>query len=653
MKSTDMTALASREIPSGRKPRIDAAMMPAIEEDVRRCAVDGGSPPSLLTPRGMGSLLSAGTGWKSHFRKALVLVTVLGVIAFVPFQNPARAEVRDDKALHALFAREWEYTMEQSPTWASHLGDRRWNDRWNDTSLPAIERRHEHDVAVLAELRRMDRRKLPPPDQLNCDLFEWQYVSGIEGFQFREHLIPLTQREGIQLADELADALRFETEKDYGDWIARLRSFPVYMDQTIALMREGIRARMVLPKITARRIPAQIEKQVVVRAEESPFFKPFRKFPAALSGAVRSRLVSEGADAVSTAVIPAFRRFQTFFTGEYLPACYDDVGAWQMPDGTNYYAFCARHFTTTTLTPLEIHRIGLSEVARIRAEMEAVKKQAGFGGTLPEFFNFLRTDTRFQCATAAELLSEYRAMAKRIDPTLVKLFRTLPRTPYGVEPIPDNAAPDTTAAYYRQPAADGSRAGSYFVNTYRPETRYRWEMTALSLHEAVPGHHLQIALAMEQGELPPFRRHSETTAFVEGWALYAEHLGDELGLYGDPYARFGKLTYEMWRAVRLVVDTGIHQLHWSRDRAISFFRDNAPKGENDIVNEIDRYISWPGQALAYKIGELKIKELRSRAERELGAGFDVREFHDVVLLSGALPLAILEKRVDGWISGKK
>jgi uncharacterized protein (DUF885 family) len=557
------------------------------------------------------------------------------------------------KALRDFFAAEWGYTMEQDPQWASRLGDRRWNDRWEDISLAAIAARHEHRRKALERLAKIDRRKLRPADQLDYDLFQKKYETEIEEYPFRWWLVPLNQREGIQLADELADALRFEIVKDYDDWLGRLRRFPSYMDQTIALMREGVRVRMVLPKITMHRVPGQIDKQIVARADDSPFFKPFTKFPDAMGEAERQRLVRSARDVIDACVVPAYRRFREFFTTEYLPACYEQVGAWQMPDGQRMYAFEARKFTTTKLTPQEIHDIGLAEVKRIRAEMDTIKARIGFKGTLPEFFQFLRTDPQFYFKTGDELIAAYRALCKRIDPLLVKVFRTLPRTPYGVEPIPDKVAPDTTAAYYRQPAADGSRAGSYFLNLYRPETRPKYEMIALSLHEAVPGHHLQIALAMEQGELPEFRRHGEYTAFVEGWGLYAESLGEEMGLYDDPYAKFGQLTYEMWRAVRLVVDTGMHALHWDRQRAIEFFKENAARQENDITNEIDRYISWPGQALAYKLGELKLKELRARAQRQLGDRFDLREFHDVVLLGGSIPLDLLEQRVDQWLLQKR
>lgn len=563
------------------------------------------------------------------------------------------ASADEAQKLHALFDAEWEHTMETSPTWASQLGDRRWNDRWPDLSLSAFDREQAHNRGVVEKLATIQRDALPAADRINYDMFRLNYEQAVEEFRFGRHLIPLDQRSGIQTEDELGDALRFETGKDYEDWIARLRGFGAYMDQTIALMREGMRRGLVQPKVTMQRLPAQIEKQLVAAPEQSPFFKPFTQFASGIASTDRSRLAEAARSAISESVLPAFQRFQKFFTAEYFPACLDGVGAWQWPDGEAMYGFLARRFTTTRLTPREIHETGLREVARIRGEMEKVKGQAGFNGTLPEFFQMLRTDPRFYCADEKQLFTEYAATAKRIDPLLVKLFRTLPRLPYGVEAIPAKTAPDTTAAYYRPPAADGSRAGTYFVNTYKPESRPRWEMMALSLHESVPGHHLQIALAQEQGELPRFRQHADYTGYVEGWALYAESLGDELGLYDDPYSKFGQLTYEMWRAVRLVVDTGIHAFHWDRDQAIAYFRENAPKSEQDVVNEVDRYISWPGQALAYKIGELKIKELRARATKELGGEFDVKEFHDVILLGGAMPLSLLEQRMDEWLRRKR
>jgi uncharacterized protein (DUF885 family) len=557
------------------------------------------------------------------------------------------------KALHDLFAREWQYDLERSPTRASQLGDRRWNDRWPDRSLPAIKRRYDHDVELLKELGRIDRSKLSAADQLNYDLFKKDYETGIEEYQYRWYLVPLNQRGGIQTQNELADSLRFETIKDYEDWIARLNAFPTYLDQTITLMREGAKARIVLPKVIMQRVPAQIEKQLVNKPEDSLFYKPFKRFPSTISSGDQQRLERAAAAAISVHIIPSYQRFKKFFVEEYLPATFEEVGAWQMPQGEAMYAFFTRKFTTTNVTPREVHEKGLSEVKRIRAAMHDVMNQVGFKGTLPEFFTLLRTDKRFYYQNPEELLAAYQAMSKRIDPHLVKVFKTLPRMPYGVEVIPAASAPDTTTAYYRQPAADGSRAGTYFVNLYKPESRPKWEMMALSLHEAVPGHHLQIALAQELGDIPNFRRFGGYTAFVEGWGLYAESLGEDMGLYDDPYAKFGQLTYEMWRAVRLVVDTGIHQMRWTRKQAIDYFMENAPKAELDIINEIDRYIAWPGQALAYKTGELKIKELRARAKSELGDKFDLREFHEVVLGSGAVPLDVLERNVVEWIARQR
>ncbi len=574
----------------------------------------------------------------------------------IPFStNITRAQRRAagassaTRALHALFDEEWEYEMREHPERASTLGDR----RFNDLSIAAINRRHEHTVATLARLKSISRAELSAQDQINYDLFKRNLEDDIGEDGFHLYLLPLNQRGGIQTENELGDQLRFTTLKDYEDWLARLRTFPTYMDQTLSLMREGMRERMMWPKVVMKRVPAQIESQIVSNPEESPFYKPFKKFPQDISADVRERLTRDAREAISSSVIPSFKKLLSFYKGEYLPASFDEVGVWQMPRGQELYAFLAREYTTTDMTPQQIHDLGLSEVKRIRGEMQAIMDELHFRGSLQDFFKFLRTDQRFYYKTPEELFAAYQAMAKRIDPNLIKVFKTLPRMPYGVEPIPAAIAPDTTTAYYRRPAADGSRAGTYFVNLYRPETRPKYEMMALTLHESVPGHHLQIALAMEQGEIPNFRRYGGYTAFVEGWGLYAESLGDDMGLYDDPYSKFGQLTYEMWRAVRLVVDTGMHYFHWDRQRAINFFLENAAKQELDVVNEIDRYITMPGQALAYKIGQLKFRELRERARRELGTDFDVREYHDVALGSGAVPLDVLERQVNEWISMKK
>jgi uncharacterized protein (DUF885 family) len=565
-------------------------------------------------------------------------------------QKPAANANEATQQLHALFAEEWENQLREAPTFASAMGDRRYNDRWADMSLAAIERRQQRARETLQKLRAIPRAQLSEADQLNYDLFEKSYQTGIDEQPFRMYLIPLTQRGGPQTVHELADSLRFTTVKDYEDWLARMRALPVYIDQVMELMREGIQARIVQPRIVMERVPAQIAVHLVEDPTQSPFYKRFQRFPDSIPAADQERLAAAAHETIQKQVVPAYRKFHEFFVNQYLPATFEQVGAWQLPRGRELYATLARRYTTTGLTPEQIHNLGLSEVARIRKQMEVIKAKVGFQGTLREFFEFLRTDPQFYYKSSDELLTAYRALAKRIDPEMVKLFRILPRAPYGVDPIPMEIAPDTTTAYYRAPAPDGSRAGTYFVNLYKPESRPKYEMMALSLHEAVPGHHTQIARAQELGEIPNFRRFGGYTAFSEGWGLYAESLGEDVGLYEDPYDKFGQLTYEMWRAVRLVVDTGMHHFQWDRKRAIDYFLDNAAKTELDVVNEIDRYIAWPGQALAYKIGELKFKELRARSKEKLGERFDLRDFHDFVLGSGAVPLDVLERKVDEWLA---
>jgi uncharacterized protein (DUF885 family) len=578
----------------------------------------------------------------------LLPATLAVVAATLAAQAPSN---ESDRRLHTLFDREWEWELAESPLTASSVGDKRWNDRWDDVTLEALERRQKHREAVLAEVEAYPRASLSPDDQINYDVFLHQYRMTVEGFKYRYHLIRTDTYGGVQNSEQLVDVLTFTSVKDYDDWLARLAAFPAYVDQNIALMREGIRTNVLLPKVIVSRVRTQLDGQATGDPAASGFYRPFTHFPDHVAEADRARLSAAGLERVRSAVLPAFAKLRNFIDREYLPACYNEIGWSQTSSGLDGYAYFARLYTTTDLTPQQIHDIGLKEVARIHAEMERVKAQAHFAGTLAEFFTFLRSDPRFFYKTGPELLDGYRALAKRIDPELVKVIGTPPRLPYGVRAIPAAVAPNVTTAYANTGSVDVQRPSYYMVNLYKPETRPRWEMLALTLHEAEPGHCLQGAVAQELGTMPAFRRYAGFTAYVEGWALYSESLGEDMGLYDDdPYSRFGRLTYEMWRAVRLVVDTGMHTMHWDRARAIKYFMENAAKTELDVTNEIDRYIGWPGQALAYKIGELKIQELRHRAEQKLGSRFSLPAFNDVVLSSGAVPLSVLEARVDGWIS---
>jgi len=554
--------------------------------------------------------------------------------------------------LHALFDTAWEQDLQDNPRGASYLGDKRFNARWADLTPQAFAQRDKQYRAWIAAADRIDARSLSAEDQLNRELFKRVYQDRLDQYRFKAHLRAVDQLNysaGILTANELTEVIPFETTRDYEDWLARLRSLDRYVDETIALMREGIREHNVQPRIITERVAKQLEAHLVEDPTRSLFYQPFKSFPPTVPAERQQKLADEAQQAIKTTVVPAYRRLQTFIAREYLPASRKTVGIWDSPHGGEYYANRVRWFTTTSLTPEEVHALGLAEVKRIRGEMDEIIRQVGFKGTFPEFLQYLRTDPKFRLTSPDALFKAYVVMAKRIDPLLTDFFGVLPRTPYGVRPIPEANAPDTTTAYYQPLSADGRRPGYFYVNLYRPEERPTYEIPVLTTHEAVPGHHIQQAIAKEQGELPKFRRDFEATAYVEGWALYAETLGDEMGLYADPYDKFGQLTYEMWRAVRLVVDTGMHYKHWTREQAIDFFRANAAKSELDIVNEIDRYIAWPGQATAYKVGELTIKRLRDRAQAQLGERFDKRQFHDEVLRGGAVPLDVLEQRIEDWV----
>jgi uncharacterized protein (DUF885 family) len=563
----------------------------------------------------------------------------------------ARGRVSDARRLSRLFGLRWRQQLADAPEFATYVGARGFDDRWSDLSPEAIAHRRRDLHQPLRVLRSINRGRLSPADRLNYDLFRRGLEQAVEGSAFPEEYLPVSQLSGAQ--QDLAQILALApaaSAADYEHMLARLRGVPRIVDQQIALMRRGLAEGITPPRVTLRDVPAQVQAQIVDDPAASPLLRKFAGFPAAIPADDRARLRQAAADAYVEAVRPAFERLRAFVADSYLPNARESIGMGALPHGQAWYAFRARSFTTTPLTPQQIHELGLQEVRRIRAQMDSLIAAVNFAGDFPGFVRFLRTDPRFFHPDSATLIRSTRELMKRIDPELIRVFGKLPRTPYGVEPIPAYAAKSQTTAYYEPGSFRAGRPGNYFVNWYDLKSRPIWEMEALSLHEAVPGHHLQLALADELEHVPEFRKYGNVTAFVEGWGLYAESLGPELGMYRDPYAKFGQLTYEMWRAVRLVIDTGIHALGWSREQAIDYFQANAAKTEHDIEVEVDRYIVNPGQALAYKIGELKIKELRAFASAELGDRFDVRAFHDQVLGNGPLPLDILDRETRAWVS---
>jgi len=552
--------------------------------------------------------------------------------------------------LDQLMDESWQFSLREDPLFASFVGDPRYNDRLPDVTPAAYRRRLEKRREFLQRLEKIPREQLGAEQKINYDVFHRKTTDRIAEYAFNAHLMPITNRWGFHTDfAELPKQVPLDDVLDYENYITRLQAFRTWVSQHIELMRAGIAKQIVQPAIVLRDVAESVEPQIVAEPEKSLLFEPFREFPESIPPDDRRRLTEAGKTAIAESVIPGYEDFLTFLKAEYVPAGRTQIAASAMPNGREYYRHRVRKYTTLDRTPEEIHQLGLSEVERITAEMQAVLAEVQFNGNLQQFFEHLRVEPRFYATSADALLKEVSFVLKKMDGKLPELFSVLPRMPYGIRPVPDYIAPRTTTAYYWPPSGDGRRAGFYYVNTYDLKSRPLYEVEALSLHEAVPGHHLQIALQQELDDLPPLRRFAGFTAFVEGWGLYAERLGLEVGFYEDPYSNFGRLSYEMWRACRLVVDTGMHYLGWTRQQAIDFMVQHTALTKLNVVNEVDRYIAWPAQALAYKVGELTIRRLRQEAEEQLGEEFDVREFHDVVLGRGAVPLDVLEQQVRAYI----
>ncbi len=557
--------------------------------------------------------------------------------------------------LDDLFKEIYERLLRLFPEFATRAGDHRYNHLLSDPS-PAGHAQYEEAIrGFLEKLQKIDSRQLPVRHRTNYDLCRLWFLTEVEGFPFNTHLLILDPLQGFQISiPNLVNDMPFENVEDCQRCLERISRFPTYLNQATEATRESLRRNVLQAKPAVEKVISQLDLQLGMAAVEHPLFKPFTKFPPSIPDRARDSIRSQALMLIEEQVIPALGRFRKHLNDEYLPRARNDAGIWSLPNGSELYAWLVRQSTTTKLSPEEIHQRGIAEVERILKELEAVKNSTKFTGTLQEFFSHLRTEPGFYFQKEEDLLSGYRDIAKRADAELPRFFGKLPRTPYGVLPVPDYAAATSTAAYYLPPPTDGSRPGYFYANTHDLPSRPRFEMEALTLHEAVPGHHLQMALQIELKGLPQFRtRWLSFTSFVEGWGLYAERLGKEMGFYTDPYSEFGRLTYEMWRACRLVVDTGIHHLRWTRDQSIDYLMENSSLSRLNVESEVDRYIVWPGQALAYKIGELKILELRRHAEKEIGPAFNLKDFHDRILEEGSLPLDLLARKVDVWIRSRK
>ena len=607
----------------------------------------------LLLLLSVGSVAVAGESYEAKRQSILERVETLKGDAQGEVDSSMQVMSASER-LQSFFDLYFEYAMNEFPTFATFIGIPGDHDRWGDNSLEAIAMREQDELLALEVFESIPRAELEGVDRLNYDLLMEQLVDSVKAHKFKGEYLAINQMGGVQ--QNIARVLTMmpaRSVSDYENILGRLEGTTKQIKDSMTRLEKGLEQGVTPPRVTLRDVPQQIQNQIVEDPMTSPMLRAFSSFPENIPAEEQERLTKAAVDVYTQQIVPAYQELHDYFESTYIPGARESIGMSDLPDGQEWYAYNASQSTTTDLTPQQIHDIGLSEVARIRGEMMAVIEEVGFEGSLADFFEFLRTDDQFYFDNEEDLLATYRDISKRADNELVKIFGHLPRLPYGVVPVPEYAEKSQTTAYYEPGSLEAGRSGKFFANTYDLRSRPKWEMEALTLHEAVPGHHLQIAIQQELDELPWFRRFGFYTAFTEGWGLYSESLGEEMGFYQDPYAKFGQLTYEMWRAIRLVVDTGMHSLGWTRQQAIDFFKENAGKAEHDIVVEVDRYIVWPGQALAYKIGELKIKELRAMAEDELGDDFNVRSFHDTVLGSGAVPLRVLETNMREWVESER
>lgn len=560
----------------------------------------------------------------------------------------------ENEKLNLLYQILFDYQLDKYPEKGVFLGKPTDNTRWTDYSIKAINQRKNDTHLFIVALAKISRDHLDKPGQLNYDLLKNQLDNEKTGEQFPNELMPINQMSGTQ--QKISQTITFtpiKNDKDASDLIKRLEKIPALFDQLQVLMDEGLKEKITPSKNSLIGVPDQIQNLIAADASKSTFIDGYKKYTTTLSVEKKNAMDDAAIKVINDKVNPALQKLKEYLEKTYIPKSRATYGYSDLPNGTNWYNYNIKQRTTTNLTYQEIHNIGLNEVKRIRAEMDALIKSVGFKGTFEEFGIFLKTDPRFYFDNADQLLDAYRVICKKIDPELPKLFGKLPRLPYGVIAVPAYNEKSQPAAYYNRGSKEAGRPGNFYANTYDIKTRPKWAMEDYAAHEAVPGHHLQIALAQELENVPEIRKNNSFIAFSEGWGLYSESLGSELGLYKDPYSKFGQLSGEIWRSIRLVVDTGIHGMGWSRQEAIDYFKTNSSLSEHEITVEVDRYISWPGQALAYKIGELKIKELRKRATAELGDKFDIRAFHDAVLENGTIPLDVLENHINEWIVSVK